>query len=157
PIGPGGTTRVWARRGGGAASDLLLCSGPGAAPVGTKVAYALSIQGTTVTFSLNGTQVCSATDATGTVPPSGYFEWVVAYGAHVPLANVHVVLPGVTGACTGDAACDDGQYCTQDHCNAATHACEHPPLACDNPSPYCYDATCNESTDSCDLTPSANF
>ena len=157
PVDSGGTTNVWARRGGGGAADRLLCSGPGGTTSGQKHAYALSIQGSTVTFALDGTPVCSATDATGTVPPAGYFQWVVAQSAHIHFDDVRVSLPGTTYACTGDADCDDGLYCTQDHCNTATHACEHPPLVCDNPSPYCYDATCNESTDSCDLTPGPNF
>jgi hypothetical protein len=152
-VGTTGGVTLKARKGGGTATDVTLWAGGSPVAAGQTYTYALSIQGSTVTFTLNGSQVFSVTDNTNTISPAGYFQWQVAQNQHVHFDDVEVTLPGTTYACTGDTDCDDGLFCTQDHCNVATHACEHPPIVCPNPEPHCLVPVCDETNDVCDTQP----
>jgi hypothetical protein len=152
-VGSTGGVALKARKGGGAATDLTLWTGGTPVTAGQSYTYSLSAQGNTITFKLNGSQVFSVTDTTGTVSNAGYFQWQVAQNQHVHFDDVHVVLPGQTYACTTDAECDDGLFCTQDVCNATSHTCSHPPLQCPNYEPECLVPVCDEENNWCTTEP----
>ena len=152
-VGATGGATLKARKGGGAATDVTLWTGGSPVTAGQTYTYSLSIQGSTVTFTLNGSQVFSFTDTTNTIASSGYFQWEVSQNQHVHFDDVKVSLPGSTYACTTDADCDDGLFCTQDLCNTASHTCGHPPISCPNPEPRCLVPVCDENNDVCDTVP----
>jgi len=122
----------------------------GAIGTGTEHTYAWTLDGSALSFKLDGVQRFSITAPPATIPSSGYFEWEVMPNLHVHFDDVAVDLPGRTlDACTTDAQCADGLYCTQDLCNPTTHACSHPPVTCPTSEPHCSVGACDEGNDQC--------
>jgi len=122
----------------------------GTVGTGIEHAYAWTLDGNSLSFKLDGVQRFSVTASPGTVPASGYVEWEIQSGLHVHFDDVVVDLPGRTlDACTSDAQCADGLYCTLDLCNPTTHACGHPQRSCPSSEPHCTVGICDESNDQC--------